>query len=503
MKRKHILLTTAIAIVLSGCGDKTELTPQEKIEILKRDAEQKQKAKESYMFSSFKRTEGSGWFPDFDYTLIDESTKEPLSIKTHREDGCIITPYKGWPVEYDSPQVVSRWSLEWSDYKEKGEYSRVYLALVDTLARQLRLAGFDVSDHSGKEYRFYVRASSRVSMIVPQKQPLEFSTLLTSMLLRDAVPGNDLQHYLVNLGYVRTLIGVKYRNKALTLVGDGDQNTPRLVLADDFRKRDYYHSFPTKIDSDIPVTQEQIDEWNQVFIDVLKEDPFFGQQMNTPADLSGRVSTLAALKGTTGVNATGFTMNGVTGAQIDFGLPVYVQLAGDVDQSKTTEGVTGLVAYRFGNTAIGAIQSYANASNAHHTETSVVTAQSLGNMYIEGQLGTISVKGGSGMRSQVRLGVDTSYGMPFVQLTHRDFGSTTDAAAYVGFELANAEFKADTYAFSTTLLTRVGHHSAQGVTGSVDLNAALNLKSGVGFNASLSIGSTVESKAAFNMSIDR
>jgi hypothetical protein len=90
-----------------------------------------------------------------------------------------------------------------------------------------------------------------------------------------------------------------------------------------------------------------------------------------------------------------------------------------------------------------------------------------------------------------------------VQLTHRDFGHTSDTAGYVGFEIANSEFKAESYAFSTSLLTKVGHHSVHGATGSIDWTAALNLNCGVAFNTHLTLGSALESKAAFNLSLDR
>jgi hypothetical protein len=225
--------------------------------------------------------------------------------------------------------------------------------------------------------------------------------------------------------------------------------------------------------------------------------------MNTPADLSGRASTVAGLKGKTGVDAAQLRVNGVAGSQVDLELPVYVQLAGDVDPSKTTEGVTGLVAYRFGNTAMGAIHSYANASNAHHTETSVVAAQSLGNMYIEGQLGTVSFEGGSGMRSQVRLGVDISYGMPFVQLTHRDFGSTTETVAYVGLEVSALEYKATDYTMSAQLIAKAGHHSVKGSVGSIEGSAKISFSHGLSVDTQVSLGSNTSSKLSLNVAFEQ
>lgn len=240
-----------------------------------------------------------------------------------------------------------------------------------------------------------------------------------------------------------------------------------------------------------------------MFVDALKEDPFFGKQMSAPTDTSGNASALGVLKGKVGVDARQLMVNGVSGSQMDLGLPVYVQLKGDVDQSKTTDGVTGLVAYRFGNTAVGAIQSYANESNAHHTETSVVAAQSLGNMYFEGQLGTVSFEGGSGMRSQVRLGVDTSYVRPFVQLTHRDFGGKSDTAAYVGLEVSALELKTSDYTFRTQLLAKAGHHSVKGSVGALEGSARLSFSHGLSVDTQVSFGSNESSKLSLNVAFEQ
>ncbi len=231
---------------------------------------------------------------------------------------------------------------------------------------------------------------------------------------------------------------------------------------------------------------------------------FLRSRMEPPADISGSTSALNALKGKTGVDASALRVSGVAGSQqMDLGLPVYVQLKGDVDPSKTTEGVTGLVAYRFGNTAVGAIQSYANESETSHTETSLIAAQALGNMYIEGQLGTVSFEGGSGMRSQVRLGVDTSYVMPFVQLTHRDFGALSDTAAYVGLEVSALELKTSDYTFSSQLIAKAGHYSVKGNVGVIEGSAKLSFSHGLSVDTQVSFGSNTSSKLSLNVAFEQ
>jgi len=205
-------------------------------------------------------------------------------------------------------------------------------------------------------------------------------------------------------------------------------------------------------------------------------------------------------------------VNGISGSHVDLGLPMFVQLKGSEDQSKATTGMTGLVAYKVGNSVLGG-QSYANPgtgfnADSRHLESSVIAAHFFGFVFVEGQFGSVSAsdvnfQDWSGLRSQVRVGIDTQVETLFLHLTHREFGSMSDSAAYVGFEIANTEFKTDTYAFSTSLLTKVGHHSVQGTTGSIDWTAALNLNSGVAFNIQLTLGSSAESKAALNLSLDR
>jgi hypothetical protein len=162
---------------------------------------------------------------------------------------------------------------------------------------------------------------------------------------------------------------------------------------------------------------------------------------------------------------------------------------------------------------VGAIQSYANSgtgfgSEGRQLETSVVASHSFGSFFIEGQLGSVSAtdvrfKDWSGVRSQVTLGVDTQWMSPFVQVTHRDFGNTTDTATYAGFQMDISELNADTYAFSTHLFTKVGHHSVHGLIGALEWSGSLTLTSGVSFTSHLTLGAAAEPSAALNLTLDR
>ena len=263
------------------------------------------------------------------------------------------------------------------------------------------------------------------------------------------------------------------------------------------------------------ISQQQLDEWNQVFIDALREDSFFKQFFTeaVPEDSSSSVSLRAGRLGASGLDATALTLNGVSGNRVDLGLPLFVQLKGSVDGGKSTTGTTGVVAYRLGNTVIGAVQAYANSgegfgSDSRQLEISVVASHSFGGFFVEGQLGAVSANNvhtadWSGVRSQVTLGYDFDTVSPFVQLTHRDFGDRTDTAAYAGVEMDLSEFKIPEATFNTHLLTKVGHHSMNGFSGSVEWSGSLTLNSGVSFSTNLGLDTVAGSAAKFNISVER
>ena len=247
-------------------------------------------------------------------------------------------------------------------------------------------------------------------------------------------------------------------------------------------------------------------------------------------NLSSNVSLRQARTAATGlVDGSAFKMNGVNGQSVELGLPLFVQLRGDVSSAKATEAATGSVAYRLGNTVIGAIQGYANSgagfgTDSRQLETSVVASHSFGSFFIEGQIGSVSAtevhnSNWSGVRSQLTLGLDTAFVSPFVQLTHRQLdrsglglGETT---AYVGLDAEVAKLAADTYSVDTRLLAKAGYGSkawsagssdlgsTTGFSGSVEWSASLNLNSGVAFSSNLALDTTAGSSAGLTVSLDR
>ena len=448
MKTKEILLITTLALLLQGCGsneDDTEISAalfyhDIKPEDRKEKTEEIQKHVGDYLFS--------------DYKLNSETVGE----------GTLSRPAKN---------LVKK---IWSQLESIG------------------FSGFETYTLDSKSVKFtYVHISS------------------------SPIPGSGL----IDPIYSDSFLNLSLHEKLMAVLMHKNRGIQFLINYQD--PKEYWAFRPifvglTISDKKINVYDAPAEyrTWLEIVASELKADPFFKQFFEAPiapTDSSGATSALSALKGKSGVDATQLMVNGISGSTVDLGLPIYVQLKGSVDQGKSTTGMTGLVAYKLGNSVLGVIQSYANSGTGFNTdsrqlESSIIAAHSFGLVFVEGQFGSVSAsdvnfKDWSGLRSQVRFGVDTPFGAPFVQLTHRDFGSTSDTAGYVGFEIATTEFKADTYSFSTSLLTKVGHHSIHRTTGSIDWTAALNLNSGVAFNTNLTLGSALESKAAFNLSLDR
>lgn len=263
------------------------------------------------------------------------------------------------------------------------------------------------------------------------------------------------------------------------------------------------------------ISKDRLIQWNKIFVDEFKKDSFFKQFFESAAlsDGTGTVSLLRSRRGRTGLDSTVFALNGISGSKADLGMPLYVQLKGSLNHGKSTNLTTGAVAYKMGNTVFGAIQSYANAGvgfglDGRQLETSIVASHNLGSLFIEGQLGSVSAtdvrfKDWAATRSQLTLGLDTDWFSPFVQVTLRDFGDKTDTATHAGLDIDLSETKADTYSFSTRLLTKIGHHTVHGATAMLEWSGSLILNSGVSFTSNLAVGTAAEPSAGLTFALNR
>jgi hypothetical protein len=230
------------------------------------------------------------------------------------------------------------------------------------------------------------------------------------------------------------------------------------------------------------------------------------------------------------IDLRGLSVSGVSGDTVTLGLPLFVQMKGSVDSGKTTEAALGSVAYRLGNTVVGALQAYANRGvgfglEGQQFESSVMMSHSFGSVFLEGQLGSVSASDVHfsdwlGLRSQVTLGLDTAYVSPFVQVTYRQLDrdghhQLKDTTASVGLDMDISSLSGDTYHIDSRLLTKVGYGEkawsqgsrdlghVTGLQGSVEWSASLNLNSGITFSTSLGLDTVLGSNAGITVRLEQ
>lgn len=402
----------------------------------------------------------------------------------------------------------------------RGQISPKIRPLIENIWMRLQAKGFsgyDAQPFLKEEARLvYAEEDSLIGGFfgfTPQNEK-EFHFRVINYLMKDFYDVQTLHYDSKKLKYASSLLGLKWNNRMFIPVIADDRKivyvldgTNRLTLRDS--------KMPTKIPSDIEVSDTQIEEWNQVFVDALKADPFFKDfaDARAPADSSGSLALHAGRTGRLGMDATGLNLHGVQGSYIDLGLPVYIQLKGTVDGHTHTTDSQSVVAYRIGNALIGAAHTYANTGvgfgvNGRQSETSVVASYNFGACFVEGQLGHVSAKDinfkdWSGVRSQLTLGYDFNWGAPFVQAVHRDFGKTTDTAAYAGVEVNLSEIKGDTYTFTTNGVFKVGYHSKHDMVGMLELRGSLNLNNGISFSSNLTLGTLAETTAGLCINLSQ
>jgi hypothetical protein len=248
-------------------------------------------------------------------------------------------------------------------------------------------------------------------------------------------------------------------------------------------------------------------------------------------DITSSLSLRATRVSSVGqIDLRGLSVSGVSGDTVALGLPLFVQMKGSVDSGKTTEAALGSVAYRLGNTVVGALQAYANRGvgfglEGQQFESSVMVSHSFGSVFLEGQIGSVSASDvhfsdWSGLRSQMTLGLDTAYVSPFVQVTYRQLDrdghhQLKDTTASVGLDMDISSLSGDTYHIDSRLLTKVGYGEkawsqgsrdlghVTGLQGSVEWSASLNLNSGITFSTSLGLDTVLGSNAGITVRLEQ
>jgi|GEM_PF-3020167 len=228
--------------------------------------------------------------------------------------------------------------------------------------------------------------------------------------------------------------------------------------------------------------------------------------------LSEKASLRSARRSDAKVDFSQLTVNGESGSQLNLQLPIHIKLKGSVNESKSTQGLTGVFAYKLNNTLIGLIHGYANESNnlnssLNHHESSVVISRLFGKAYIEGQVGFVKsetyryeVKG---ERYQIALGYDFQAFTPFVQATVRNLNDRTEQAAYAGCEFDIMNIVTNGYRISGHLTLKGGHHSFKGAVGSIEGSGSLKLNDGLNIQAGLTVSNQDTPHANFGFSINQ
>lgn len=310
------------------------------------------------------------------------------------------------------------------------------------------------------------------------------------------------------LGFSRALLGLNIEGKTFVSVPKPSREKEFIFMLADDKDLDYALINPlteerdrlfleTRPDDLTLVTDDQISAWNKIITDGLKEDPFFGSYFNGQALSDSSSSPLAAATrhGQTGLNALGLTLNGVQGNRADCNLPIYIECKGLTNDRSGITNLQGSIAYNYRSFTVGIIQNYAKSNNSwvlteKHFEMALASSYSFENLFVEGQVGSISAnslynKDWAGMRSQLTLGYDFKHISPFVQYVHRSFTDSTDQTMYAGFEFSLIEHTTESYTTNIQLLCRAGQNSAKGLTASTEWTASLNLRNGMSFSTSL------------------
>lgn len=487
MKYKNLLLATTLAsLLIIGCGDKNNNNRlEDSLFIQKNASENVIRAKV------------------FDY-MLDHHLDENLGpIYRPGTVGSSITQGRGTI----SKNMVSLINTTWKKLSETGlsgyfVYAAGSPVEVSSLNSNARI---DVL-HRGGEYNkslyIYENGSYFDARFVKALTEINYSRLLKDP---DAI---------THLSFLDVLAGLEYKGEVFYQYKEIELpiRLPDPLPSDERSS----WGFDIKTLGDYKEWEQLCKQWDQIIINCLAEDPFFMQFFKksvAPADSSGSLALHAGRTGRLGLDATGLNLHGVQGSYIDLGLPVYIQLKGTVDGHTHTADSQGVVAYRIGNALIGAAHTYANTGvgfgeHGRQSETSVLASYNFGACFVEGQLGHVSVKDvnfkdWSGIRSQLTLGYDFNWGAPFVQAVHRDFGKTTDTAAYAGVELNLSEIKGDTYTFTTNGIFKVGYHSEHNMVGMLELKGSLNLNNGVSFSSSLTLGTLAETTAGLCINLSQ
>jgi hypothetical protein len=237
--------------------------------------------------------------------------------------------------------------------------------------------------------------------------------------------------------------GLKFNNKYVLEVWYRTQDSPselRLALSDAFRDGEsgYAYLLPFDVSQDTLIPHAQTTEWNNVFIEAFRADPFFKAYVERyeakkreVEDVSTTLSLVGARKHKVGLNTTQLSIHNEWGKFTQTDVPVYVELTGDIHPN--TEGnLAAMVMYHVNGWMVGGIYGHATPVKANSIfssqshELSTVLGYNMKNIFVETQIGGVwgnRMHGDvSGFRTQLRVGYDAEIISPFIELGVKEVG---------------------------------------------------------------------------------
>lgn len=244
-------------------------------------------------------------------------------------------------------------------------------------------------------------------------------------------------------------------------------------------------------------------------IELAKEMAAAGLSSEMPSSSLGLLSYRQARSANPGLDLHHLTIDGQSMDQsYSLGLPVYVQLKGDLNAVARTGNVSGFVTVNLNGTMIGFAQALANAHD-QHSESSLVMSQSFDNFFAEVQMGVGGIReslfsGWEGHRYQATLGYDAAYASPFVQLEYRPLSNgfnTLDATGvYVGLETDALKVQLPEATFTSRLLAKIGYESSsEKLFGEYSMKANAGASAYVEWSAGLSVTNGLEFATGFTL----
>lgn len=408
------------------------------------------------------------------------------------------------------------------------EYSSAYKNLVGSIWKGLQQIGFSGYDPSQLTQTLpYESMDQGIGPAYLNYAKQQIHHLLLPVILNtlgaEAIEGYNESFFLPSnkLKYARALLGLKFLGKQFTATTKDEKNVimafssssiidqeVAFVLTEDYNIKPGY--VPLKKDTDVIVTDAQIEAWSAIIENELKKDAFFGNALledaTSGASLRLSRSSRHPHKGLLHVDIPSNEASTV------LNIPLTIQHTGNLfthNNSALNFNHLTSIAYTHKNIVMGVIHANQTVSQHHLTtqqsESSVAASIQHNKVFLEAQLGYVTnskmgVLANNGMRSQLTVGYDFQHYTPFIQVISRTLKVNSDLQALAGIEVDFTPQALSSYAITTKATAKIGHNSLSGLTASLTSKLNLHLSNATQLSAALSLASNnAEVQVHFNL----